>query len=222
MPQDHRGRLERSQIETNETMARWTRIVGIFTAALAVLNLPTLFFVGWQAWTAADVAKETRSQLRAVMQLTSIQTIIGVMEETLTPNVGFLSTFQNLGGTRAEKVSGWQSIQYFEGSVPFNADLSKPAKEIEKASPQAVGPNANFQIAPVGLKPAELEKAIKREGIIVIWGAVTYNDIYSPTTPRNIFFCQRVTVGQPQPATSPEKQMVFTITPFRGDCNRTG
>lgn len=220
MPQDHRGRLERSQIETNQQMAWWTKVVGIFTAVLAVLNIPTLLFVGWQAWTAARVAEETRSQLRAVMQIASLQTVAGVMEITLTPSFGFLATFQNLGSTRAEKVKGWQSVQYFEGDIPFNSDLSKPAKEIEIGNPTVVGPNATFQMSPVAVKPGEIDKAVRREGILVMWGNITYSDIYSPTVTHSISFCQRITVAQPS-ADSKDKQLIFSMTPFRSDCNKS-
>jgi len=221
MPQDHRGRLERSQIETNAQMVRWTKAVAIFTAVLAILNVPTLAFVGWQAHTAAQAARETRAQLRAVMQFTGVQSIIGVMEETLTPSYGFFSQFQNLGGTRAEQVTAWQSVTYFEGSVPFNTDLSKPAKDVESASPTTVGANANLGIAPVAVKPAEIEKAVNRQGVIIIWGNLTYRDIYNPDVKRSVSFCQRLSPTPQDSKDGKERVMIFAVSPFRSDCNKS-
>jgi hypothetical protein len=126
VPQDHRGRLEQAQIDTNNKMATWTMVVGIFTAVLAVVSIGTGFFVGWQAYTAAQVARDTREQLRAVMQFTGVQSLSGPAPDNVGQIYGFLSTFQNFGGTRTDNFKGWHSVGYYPGTVPYNTDFSKP------------------------------------------------------------------------------------------------
>lgn len=215
MPQEHRGRLEKSQIETNDKMVRWTRVVGIFTTILAVLNFPTLLAVGWQAYTASVVAKETREQLRAVLQFSGVQALAGPLPDNKGATYGFVSSFQNLGGTRAQNVSAWHSVQYFEGAVPFNADFTKPSEQLETVSPTNVGANATMSLVPVAVKPGQTERAMKQEGVIVIWGKLTYSDIYSPSEKHNVSFCQRLLPTQQKA----DSLIQFGVTPFRGDCN---
>jgi hypothetical protein len=60
MPQDQRGRLEKAQVELNEKVATWTKIVGIFTAVLAVATIALCGFTLWQSYTAYRVAIDTR------------------------------------------------------------------------------------------------------------------------------------------------------------------
>jgi hypothetical protein len=160
LPQDHRGRLEQAQIDTNIEMAKWTRYVGVFTAVLAVANIITGAFIWWQASTAAQVAGDTREQLRAVMQFTGVQSLSGPAPDNAGQIYGFLSTFQNLGGTRTGNLTAWHSLAYYPGSVPYNADFSKPRDVVENAFTGIVGSNGQIAIAPVALKVGEVESAL--------------------------------------------------------------
>jgi hypothetical protein len=217
MPQDHRGRLEQAQIETNLKMARWTKVVGVFTAVLAVVSILTGGFTAWQADTAATTARETREQLRAVMQLTGIGYLYAPAAETGELAWGFTANFQNFGGTRAAGVSGEQSAQYFDGTVPNNTDFSKPKVELEKIAPNIVGAGATVTIQPVAIKPDDVQKALRKEGVIVVWGKMRYSDIFNPNQEHVISFCQRVIPVQPPNKDAP---LAFNIGPFRPDCNK--
>lgn len=215
MPQDQRGRLEQSQIETNEKMATWTKVVGIFTAVLAAVSIVTGFCIWWQASTAAQVAKDTREQLRAVMQFTGVQSLSGPAPDNAGQIYGFLSMFQNLGGTRTGNVTAWHSIAYYPGAVPYNTDFSKPRNAVENSTGGVAGANTQLILAPVTLAVGEVERALKKEGVIVLWGKLTYSDIYDPKTEHVITFCQTLTPTQN--AGSP--LIAFGVTPLRGDCN---
>lgn len=215
LPQDHRGRLEQAQIDTNKKMANWTMVVGMFTAVLAVVSIITGLFVWWQAYTAARVAEDTREQLRAVMQFTGVQTLSGPAPDNAGQIYGFLSTFQNLGGTRAGNVTAWHSVAYYSGSVPNNIDFSKPKDVVGNASNGAVGANSQIAIVPVTLKVGEVESALRKEGVIVLWGKLSYRDIYDPKTEHIVTFCQAIT-----PTQSKGSSLIsFGVTPLSGDCN---
>jgi hypothetical protein len=113
---------------------------------------------------------------------------------------GFLSTFQNFGGTRTGLVIAWHSIAYYPGAVPYNTDFSKPRNAVENSTGSVAG---------------EVEQALKKEGVIVLWGKLIYSDIYDPKTEHVITFCQTLTPTQN--AGSP--LIAFAVTPLRGDCN---
>src|SRR4051812_35824116 len=119
MPQDQRGRLEAAQIKINSRMATWTMVVGVFTAVLAVVSAVTGTFIFWQSYTAARAAEDTREQLRVVLQFTGVNTLSGPSPEG-GQMYGFISTFHNFGGTRADNVQGWHSIAYYDRAVPNN------------------------------------------------------------------------------------------------------
>jgi hypothetical protein len=214
MPQDQRGHLEQAQIESNKRVAHWTRIVGIFTIVLAVVTAVTGAFTGWQAYTAATTARETREQLRAVMQLTGIQPIFGPVDTGET-GWGFSASFQNFGGTRASSVVAEQSAQYFEGTVPNNTDFSKPRMELTKATPNIVGAGAIVAIRPLNVKTDEIQKAVRKEGIIVIWGKMHYFDLFNPSSEHVILFCQQILPTQ----TNKDGPISFSFAPLRPDCN---
>jgi hypothetical protein len=69
--------------------------------------------------------------------------------------------------------------------------------------------------APVTLQIGDVENALKKEGVIVLWGKVTYSDIYDPNTEHVITFCQTLTPTQ----TKGSPLITFGVTPLRGDCN---
>ncbi len=214
MSQDQRARLADAQIKTNQKMANWTMVVGVFTGALAIVSFLTLLAVGVQSYMAYQTAADNREQLRAVVQFTSVQTFSGPAADTGEQIYGFASVVQNFGTTRANNASGWHSVAYYEGSIPNNVDFSQPRDAIE--TPHTItGPNAQVVFTPVTLKASEIEGALKQQGVIVLWGHFTYSDIYNPQVQRSLSFCQRLT-----PTKTPQGWVVFTATPLRSDCNK--
>jgi hypothetical protein len=148
------------------------------------------------------------------MQFSGIQTFAGPAADNSGQVYGFVSSFQNFGATRTGLSKGWHSIAFYQGdNVPNNVDFSKPRDAVEIPT-GIVGPNASVLMAPVTLKPSEVDSALKKDGIIVIWGHFDYRDIYDPDTQHYITFCQRLT-----PTQTKEGLMVFAPSPFRSDCN---
>jgi hypothetical protein len=182
---------------------------------LAIVSIVTGLFVWWQAYTAARVARDTREQLRAVMQFTGVQTLSGPAADGTGQIYGFLSTFQNFGGTRTDTVVGWHSVAFYPGTVPYNADFSKPREVIGNQTNSVVGPNTQIAFVPVTLSAGEVDRALKKEGAIVIWGKLTYSDIYDPSIERQITFCQTLTPTQNKGS----PLLAFGATPLRSDCN---
>jgi hypothetical protein len=190
-------------------------VVGIFTAVLALANIVTGILIWWQSYTAWMVANDSREQARAALQFTGIQTIAGPAAETGEITTGLMSTFQNFGGSRAIGVRAWQSIAYYDGSIPNNADFSKPLNEVKDTGFGVLGPGTTMSIAPLRLtNPDDIVKATDRKGIIVIWGNVSYRDLIEPRVEHVISFCQQVS-----PTKGTGGITIFGTSPLRNDCN---
>jgi hypothetical protein len=215
MSQDYRARVLEAQIKTNEKMATWTQVVGVFTAALAIVSFLTLLAVGVQSYMAWEAATDNREQLRAILQFASVQSFSGPAADTGEQIYGFSPVIQNFGSTRANDAYGWDSVAYYEGSIPNNIDFSQPRNAID--TPHGIlGPNAQLIFSPVTLKATEVDAAERKAGVIVIWGRFAYFDIYSPQLPRLLFFCQRLT-----PTKTKEGLIVFAAAPLRPECNKS-
>jgi hypothetical protein len=215
MPQDQRGRIEQIQLKLNQKMVRWTAVVAIFTIVLAAVSIVTGAFVYWQSSTAATAASDAREQLRAVIQFAGVQSLSGP-SETGEQMYGFSTTLQNLGSTRTGKTTAWQSIAFYSKTVPNNADFSKPRDVVENLVAGIVGGNATIAISPVAVKADDVEKALQKDGFIILWGKATYFDIYSPATERTMSFCQLIT-----PIKDKAGLISFNLTPFRSECNKS-
>ena len=79
-----------------------------------------------------------------------MQTFFGPPLDGSAPIYGFAAVFQNLGATRTGPATGWGSIAYFHGAVPYNTDFSNPHDAVEP-KPEIVGPNGQLVIPPVVL-----------------------------------------------------------------------
>ena len=114
-----------------QDLVKWTKSVAQFTGLLFLANAIGLFFIYEQWKVASDAQTDTRQQLRALV------TYQGMGENIINdPNgkpIGFVfqPTYFNSGGTRTAIFHVWQSIHYFEKSVPDNIDLTKPLEKID-------------------------------------------------------------------------------------------
>jgi hypothetical protein len=193
-------------------MARWTKVVGVFTAVLSAVSFLTLLVIAWQSYTAWLAARDAREQTRALMQFLTVQSFAGPGADG-EQIYGLAAVLQNVGSTRANVISGWDSVKYYAGSVPNNLDLSKPS-EIVDAPKGIIAPNAQSTFIPVVLQASLVNSAAKKEGVILIWGRMVYTDIYDHTTEHLVTFCHRLT-----PSQTKDGLTSFAITPFRSDCN---
>lgn len=205
-----------SQLKTTPTqdMAKWTRTVGVYTRVLAVVSIATLAAIAWQSYTAWVAARDTREQLRALMQLTSVPSILTPVVDKPGLWYAFAPSFQNIGGTRTGPLSGWQSINYYPGGVPNNVDFSKPRDAQYTIAKVIVGPNAVTSMLPVSVSSEDVDKALNHEGVIVLWGQITYSDIYSPSSVRTLSFCHQLS-----PIKNSTPIVAFSVTPVKPECN---
>jgi hypothetical protein len=219
MPQNHRGLLEQQQIEVNAKVARWTKLLGIFTIVLALATMISTGFIYWQSYTAWEVAKEARLQAKAAIQFIGYQAVAGPDRETGDLKTAFAANFQNVGGARANSVSVWFSTAYYDGGVPNNADFSKPQNAVENTAVGVVGMNVVAMTNPVYLRgnaEEQIQKAVDKKGTIVFWGQLSYRDATEPDVPHAVSFCQRVI-----PLKTKDGPIIFNFVPLSPDCNRS-
>jgi hypothetical protein len=214
MPQDHRGRLEKAQIETNQKMVKWTAVVGVFTVVLALVSIVQGGFVLWQASTAANAAQDAREQLRALVSNTT--TTIFVPDDIDKPGAqfGVVPTFQNFGGTRTQFFKAHASLKFFEDGIPSSLDLTKPYLDYQ-AGETIIGPNSPYQGFGVSISGAELRKNLNGVGQILYWGTAEYADIFNPKIVHHIRYCNLI-----KPQTNSDGKIVVQTAPYKGECNR--
>jgi hypothetical protein len=200
--------------QLDQKMVRWTRVVGTFTALLFVANVFGLFFIWLQYRVANESQIDTREQLRAVVTLNGEVVVITNDKAGNPTHYSVITNFYNFGGTRTAKFGAWHSVRYFEGKVPNNTDFTKPLDEVDVPG-SVIGPNSPYQLPPVTFTQENVEKAIKNEGSIILWGHAEYSDIFAPEILHPISFCILLTPTK----NTPSGQMTIQPTLYRSDCN---
>jgi hypothetical protein len=206
--------LTNAQIATGAKVANWTAVMGVFTAIYSIVSALTLFAVGFQSYLTYESGNEAREQLRAIFQMTTVQSFFGPATDTGEQVYGFAPIFNNFGTTRADSVSGWASVAYYSKSVPNNVTFDSPKDAVE-APRGIVGPNAPVVYSAAAVKADDVQAALRQEGVIVLWGHLSYFDIYNPKIERSISFCERLT-----PSKTKEGLVIFAVTPLKPECNK--
>jgi len=208
--------------KAHRDIARWTLAVAVFTFLLFVVSGVSDYFI-WQQYVVANEAqRDTREQLRAVVNPVGGEAIYSTSP---TPDhkilaITFIANFRNNGGTRTAWFHGWISAHYFDGAgPPNNLDLTKPYDKID-TSDTVIGPNAVTGVGPATIFGNDVDRLLARQGIGLVWGYVEYADIFDPAKSHPIGFCLLVTPVQPNPAVPPGGLPPLpSLTPYRSDCN---
>ena len=217
---------------TEASMAKWTRILAFSTIGLMIFTAALVGTSVWAILTAQDqnataikaeidaseqnkitqaAQFDTREQLRAVIGLAGLNGFASVNAPNNEPGFTTVATFQNYGGTRTEHFIAWASIHYFEKELPNGIDLTKPYDKVDLRD-VIVGPGAPSPIAVFTTKK-DVDAAVARQGVLVIWGLANYNDVFSPDQNHVVSFCYNVNVS------SLNGQYIFNSSPLRAECN---
>jgi hypothetical protein len=202
-------------------LIRWTRRVAIFTGVLATFtgllflaNVAANFFIYRQWRVASDAQENTRSVLRAVVTVNAVTLTVSNDKDGHPAYYSFAPTFHNFGSTRTDRFNAWYNIKYFPVNVPDNMDFTKPATPIETRD-IIIGPNSSPLLQPVTVTKDEIDHALKKDGVIVIWGHADYSDVFDPKVTRPIGFCLLL-----NPTTNTTTgEIVVQPTTYRNDCN---
>jgi hypothetical protein len=210
-------------------IARWTKAVAIFTLALVIVSGFSDWFIYQQYRVANDSQIDARAQLRALVSFVGGQILVG--KESGSENgifYLFQPMFRNFGSTRTHAFKAWASVHYFQGSVPYSQDFTRPWEHVE-AENSIIPPNGTVTLAPVSISSDEAIKAENHQGQIIIWGRAEWSDVYEPDRIHVIKFCQ---IMQPlDPNNAPRYIIVgqrptqninavnFQPLAFRSDCN---
>jgi hypothetical protein len=217
MPSANESERETSESENDRNhrmVAKWTRRVGQFTLLLVIATGFSDFFIWKQLKVATSQAEDTREQLKAYV---SPPTIIGIAQTDRngTPLIyGFFPEFENSGGTRTANMTAWASIHYFSGEVPNSQDTSKPYKAIPKISEFTIGGNSKTQIGPITITPDEAAHSLSKEGVVLLWGAAVYSNVFEPAKKHHITFCYVMV-----PGTDAAGRTGFQQQPYKDECN---
>jgi hypothetical protein len=198
---------------TDGLTLKWTRLLAIFTLLLFVASAAADFLIFGQLWASNEDRASSREQLRAVVALDPLVSIVANDKDGKPLARAFQLQFRNLGGTRTASFTAWVSVQYFDGQVPNNVDLSKPVQKVDVAQ-SAIGPGAILPLAPVTVTEDQAEKAIAKKGVILLWGAAEYADVFDAKHSRHITYCY---VMNAVPAVDGSEQLV--PSPYLNDCN---
>jgi hypothetical protein len=199
----------------SRAIARWTAAVALFTLALVIVSGIADYFI-YQQWSVALQAENSnREQLRAVVSAPGIVQINLPDKDNKPAGVGFITQFQNFGGTRTAAFSAWTSVHYFDGGVPNNFDPTKPYDKVDIPN-STVGPFGIMQLGAVTITNEEEDKAQKKVGVVILWGHADYSDLFEPRKNHAINYCYLLT-----PATATNGQAIFQASPYKGFCNNS-
>ncbi len=217
---------------TEAAIAKWTKWLAISTIGLVIF---TAALVGTSIVNILDAEKQTeiankaeidattqnrlteitqfntREQLRAVVGFIGITGFASVNPENNQPGFINIATFQNFGGTRTGHFSDWASIVYFDKEVPNSMDFSKPYSKLDFHD-TIVAPGAPSVIS-VGIQKSDVDRALAKQGIIIMWGQATYSDIFNLEISHTVSFCYNVNVSLLN------EQYNFKPSPFKPECN---
>jgi hypothetical protein len=194
-------------------MVRWTRAVAIFTLLLVLTSAITDVFIYLQLKIASDAQVDSRSQLRAWVTFQGATVLVTNDKDNKPAFYSIVPTFQNFGGTRTARFNGWTNIQFFEGDVPNNVDLTKPRLKIDTAD-TVIGPNSIYQLAPITFTANEVDRADKKESTLLMWGRAQWSDVFEPSVSHDISVC---IVFTPTSKTT-NGQVALQAVPYRTDC----
>jgi len=185
----------------------------VFTVILALATIISSYFIYGQWSAAVEAQNETRQQLKAYVTFEGASQLIGNDPAGKTINYLFRPQFHNWGSTRTSHFVGWASVQYFDGDVPNNLDLSKPYIKIP-AEDTIVGPNG-ISIIAVTLPVDDAIKAKNKQGVVIIWGHVDWADIYNPSDIKSIRFCLKLVPV----SSNGDNGIIFQPQPYKPECN---
>jgi hypothetical protein len=208
---------------SEKAMVNWTRIVGFFTGLLFVATGISDYII-WRELRSDERAERfSEEQQRAFFGLPTVGQFQGTVDkDTKEPTLGIVAQWRNLGSTRATWATGWASIEYFPNGAPYNFDVTRPMEAITEPLHTAVGPNAPFDIGPIGLNHNESVQADTGKGEVLAWGLLQYADIYDPENTHSSRFCVKL-VPSGQAANNITKQtvVIYKTHPYRNDCNKS-
>jgi hypothetical protein len=194
-------------------IARWTRVVGIFTALLFIVSSIADFFIWSQFRVANEQQRDAREQLRAIVIFTGGDIVTVMDSSTKAKHYLFIQKFQNAGATRTYTFIAWNSIHYFPGEVPYSQDFSKPWSPVTRKN-SIIGPNSQFLMPPVAISNEDAEGAASQKGKIIIWGHAEWSDIFEKEIIHPIGFCEIM-----QPVIDNGGNISFRALPYKTDCN---
>jgi hypothetical protein len=208
-------------VSPHERTATWTRVLATSTVVLSIATIVSAYFL----WRTDETLKQTlveirnsiavnREQLRAVVSFTGGTVLITKDKEGKPTYYIFSALFQNHGGTRTEHFKAWDSIHFFENTVPNNLDLAKPWQQLD-TSDTIIGPNSPYQLQGVTIDNDTVQKVLRKEGVILLWGKAEWSDIFEPAIVHPIGFCMLVIPNQ---ATT-TGEILPQFVPYRNDCN---
>ena len=214
-----------SSNSVESALSKWTMWVAIFTGALVVANIVSLYLIREQWKIAADTQSDNREQLRALVAVSHNIPVSPVNFVNNKPSdYAFSISVHNYGGTRTAHFKAWVSVKYFEGEVPNNEDFTKPYKDTPSLD-VVMAPNGDNPMPPVTVSSEEVTKAVNKQGAIVLWGHADWADIFNPGQMHHISFCVS---PNPVPIAVTEQaggspgfrpDFIFQTAPYKAECN---
>jgi hypothetical protein len=213
------------QSPLDRDMVKWTRAVAIFTGLLVAANVVSNLFIYGQYRALNDTQKDNREQLRAAVTVEkSILVLPGIDQNKKLTGYAFVVSFHNFGGTRTATFYGWDSVKYFDGSVPNNLDLTKPFNPLDQSTINAViGPQTSFPLPPVGVSADDVDKVVNKKGVVLLWGMTGYSDLFEPNHLHREQFClliEPVLGADNKPVPGPTGGIALQSVSLRPDCNK--
>ncbi len=176
-------------------MAQWTRMVGLFTIILVVVNVATAVIFGKQLSVMQgqlDEAKATtvltQTQLRANFRRDRID-ISPVGDENGISSWDVSPMWVNTGSTSAKDWYGWFDIKVIdkpEGVPKEPQGLLSDCAPTPRPDPSFGGsvmpPGATISQISKAVSKEDAIKAVKKQSVIMIYGYIEYRDVF-PNTP---------------------------------------
>lgn len=139
----------------------------------------------------------------------------GVMSNPSTGERGWYVTpaWENRGSSDAKDFWGWDTSSLFSPDAPADFDFLNPREKLGAVSKLVVGPNDPQLQASRFLPNADVQKAAKSDGTIIIWGYIEYRETISGNALHHVHWCYQVS-----PVDSGDSY-IFSYSAYRPRCN---
>jgi len=113
------------------------------------------------------------------------------------PLMKIMPKWENSGQTPTKRMVNHVNWKFFEGDIP--ADYDFPDLPGEPSVPILLGPGGNVFTSSLDIATPFLERVIRGEGRIYLWGWADYDDVFAKTPRHRTEFCNEMVALQLAP-----------------------
>lgn len=204
-----------SKTSYENTITRWTIVLGLSTVVLALATIVVGYFLFATNQTIKKQVGAALAQLRAYVGYQQIIYAPRLSAEPGRPGLflgsGIAVTWKNFGATPAKEFEYWMSAKWYPaGSEP---DFSKPSEKISERNIMTLGSGTEISSPGLFVPAVDVEKAMSGQGRVFFWGEAIYRDVFPDTPQRHFHFCL-VVINMPQAVNEPA---AFNV--YKPECN---